>query len=104
MSKRVVLISKTAVGAKNIKIDGVNEELNVTWDQASKYLSGFEEYEALTGDKILKLVRMFKADYIAVDIPMFTEQLEELLYALEKTDAILLEKDGSHYSEVVITA
>lgn len=104
MSKRVVLISRNAQDAKSLTIEGVTEELSVTWDHAVKYLSGYDEYEKLNPDALLKVVRMFNADYIALDIPMYSEQLEKLLYAIEKTDAKLLEKEGERYIQVAITA
>jgi hypothetical protein len=104
MTKRVLLIARTANDAKTLSIPNESDDLQVIWDHSTKYRSGDGEYENLTPDSVLRQIRMLNIDYVALDVPMYTEQLEEIQFAMEKTDAKLLEKEGSNFVEVVIPA
>jgi hypothetical protein len=104
MSKTVVLISGRFSLHETIKVEHESENLHVIWELFNSYKHVNDVNSKLNEEFINRIVDCYSPDYIAIDLPLKVEKVEQLVYAVENTDVILLERMNDKFIQMLIPA
>lgn len=104
MSKTVVLISERLSLHEAIKIENESENLHIIWELFNSYKHVNDVNSKLNEEFINRIIDRYSPDYIALDLPLKVEKVEQLVYAVENTDVILLERMNDKFIKMLIPA
>jgi transcriptional/translational regulatory protein YebC/TACO1 len=102
MSKTVVLISKTLNAKECLQIENESEHLHIIWEQFDGFKHVQDELAKLNEELIDKVIKAYSPDYIAIDLPLKVEKVEQLLYTVEHKNVTLLERLNGKFIQLNI--